>query len=84
MSVNGGSAVLSCILSFLLSFLLSTGRRLCLGESLARMELFLYVSNLVQRFRFLPPENGTLPSLEGILGIVYTPKPYRIRAVVRE
>ncbi|CAL9691862.1 unnamed protein product [Knipowitschia caucasica] len=33
----------------------SAGRRACLGESLARMELFLFFVTLLQWFRFSPP-----------------------------
>ncbi|XP_041661303.1 cytochrome P450 2K1-like isoform X2 [Cheilinus undulatus] len=33
----------------------SAGRRACLGESLARMELFIFFSTLLQRFHFTPP-----------------------------
>uniref|UniRef100_A0A8C7Y6J1 Cytochrome P450 2K1-like n=1 Tax=Oryzias sinensis TaxID=183150 RepID=A0A8C7Y6J1_9TELE len=33
----------------------SAGRRACLGESLAKMELFLFFSSLLQRFHFTPP-----------------------------
>ncbi|XP_034047255.1 cytochrome P450 2K1-like [Thalassophryne amazonica] len=33
----------------------SAGRRLCLGEGLARMQLLLFFSSLLQRFRFTPP-----------------------------
>nr|KAG5687492.1 hypothetical protein BaRGS_017084 [Batillaria attramentaria] len=61
----------------------STGRRVCLGESLARMELFLYLAAMIQHFRFLPPEDGQLPSLEGSLGFTYTPMPFTFRAVPR-
>ncbi|XP_076441364.1 cytochrome P450 2U1-like isoform X2 [Babylonia areolata] len=61
----------------------SMGRRVCLGESLARMELFLYLATLIQHFRFLPPEEGKLPSLEGTFGMTYTPQAYTIRAVPR-
>ncbi|KAL8581441.1 hypothetical protein ACOMHN_004326 [Nucella lapillus] len=60
-----------------------TGRRMCLGESLARMEMFLYMANLIQHFRFLPPEDEQLPSLEGEFSIVVSPFPYKIRAVPR-
>ncbi|KAK7471845.1 hypothetical protein BaRGS_00035504 [Batillaria attramentaria] len=61
----------------------STGRRACLGESLARMELFLYLAAMIQHFRFLPPEDGQMPSLEGILGVICSPKPFTFRAVPR-
>ncbi|KAL8600943.1 hypothetical protein ACOMHN_030600 [Nucella lapillus] len=61
----------------------STGRRVCLGESMARMELFLYLATLIQHFRFLPPEEGQLPSLEGVYGLTQSPQPYNIRAVPR-
>ncbi|XP_076471536.1 cytochrome P450 2U1-like isoform X2 [Babylonia areolata] len=62
----------------------SLGRRVCLGESLARMELFLYLTSMVQHFRFLPPEDGQLPSLEGDIGLVHVPKPFLVRAVPRQ
>ncbi|KAL3052125.1 hypothetical protein OYC64_004808 [Pagothenia borchgrevinki] len=32
----------------------SAGRRVCLGESLARMELFIFFTSLLQHFRFTP------------------------------
>ena len=57
---------------------------MCLGEALARVELFLYLATLVQRFRFLPAQEGELPSLEGVLGATHIPQRYQIRAVLRE
>lgn len=38
----------------------SLGRRQCLGEILARMELFLFASCLVQKFSAAPPEGRTI------------------------
>ena len=64
-------------------FFVSPGRRACLGESLARMELFLFLSAMVQRFIFLPPEDGEMPSFQGILGVTLSPQPFRVRAVPR-
>ncbi|KAK3084214.1 hypothetical protein FSP39_010165 [Pinctada imbricata] len=60
------------------------GRRICIGESLARMELFLFATALVQRFKFLPPEEGRLPSLsECHIGETRSPLPFKLRAIPR-
>ncbi|XP_048253324.1 cytochrome P450 2U1-like [Haliotis rufescens] len=39
----------------------SLGRRACLGESMARMELFLFLITMIQRFKFIPVD-GQKPS----------------------
>ncbi|CAL2044088.1 unnamed protein product [Caenorhabditis brenneri] len=41
----------------------STGKRQCLGEGLARMELFLFISNFFNRYEVSPSKEG-LPSLD--------------------
>ncbi|XP_025098155.1 cytochrome P450 2J2-like [Pomacea canaliculata] len=61
----------------------SMGRRICLGETIARMALLLYISTMVQHFRFLPPETGELPSLQGLLGASHSPKHFKVRSVPR-
>ncbi|XP_033743126.1 cytochrome P450 2J6-like [Pecten maximus] len=61
----------------------SIGRRVCLGESLAKLELFLFVTSLVQKFDLRLEHSGVLPSLEGRFGLTRSPMPYRFRAVPR-
>jgi hypothetical protein len=57
------------------------GRRVCLGESLARMELFLYLTSLIQRFNFCPADGESIPSLEGKMGITYNPVSFKCKAI---
>ncbi|CAC5413815.1 Cytochrome P450 2C20,Cytochrome P450 2D15,Cytochrome P450 2E1,Cytochrome P450 2J3,Cytochrome P450 2M1,Cytochrome P450 2G1,Cytochrome P450 2A13,Vitamin D(3) 25-hydroxylase,Cytochrome P450 2F3,Cytochrome P450 2K3,Cytochrome P450 2C55,Cytochrome P450 2F2,Cytochrome P450 2C2,Cytochrome P450 2A11,Vitamin D 25-hydroxylase,Cytochrome P450 2J1,Cytochrome P450 2L1,Cytochrome P450 2C8,Cytochrome P450 2A10,Cytochrome P450 2K1,Cytochrome P450 2C31,Cytochrome P450 2K4,Cytochrome P450 2B12,Cytochrome P450 2J2,Cytochrome len=58
----------------------SLGRRVCPGESLARMEFFLFTTSLVQRFKLLPSDPNHLPSLKGKLGITVR-KSYLTKAI---
>ena len=53
------------------------GRRVCLGEALAKVELFLFLSNILFRYNVKQADCGP-PSLEGVLSITYSPKPYHI------
>ncbi|XP_045690722.1 cytochrome P450 2D14 [Phyllostomus hastatus] len=61
----------------------SAGRRLCLGEPLARMELFLFFTCLLQRFRFSVPEGQPRPSEQSVYSFLATPVPYQLCAVPR-
>ncbi|XP_040919205.1 cytochrome P450 2K1-like isoform X2 [Toxotes jaculatrix] len=64
----------------------SAGRRVCLGESLAKMELFLFFTSLLQRFRFTPPPGVTEDELNLTAGVGFTlpPWPHELCAVSRQ
>ncbi|GFS25900.1 cytochrome P450 2U1 [Elysia marginata] len=59
------------------------GRRACPAESMARMELFLFLSGLIQRFELQPAVPGELPSLEPVPGVTYNPQAFQVRFVDR-
>nr|XP_028577806.1 cytochrome P450 2K6-like [Podarcis muralis]XP_028577808.1 cytochrome P450 2K6-like [Podarcis muralis] len=63
----------------------SAGRRACLGENLAKMELFLFFTSLLQRFTFqLPP--GTSEDdldLTPAVGFTTPPMPHQLCALPR-
>nr|XP_023486910.1 cytochrome P450 2D14 isoform X3 [Equus caballus] len=61
----------------------SAGRRSCLGEPLARMELFLFFTCLLQRFSFSVPAGQPRPSDHGVFGAMVTPAPYQLCAEPR-
>ncbi|XP_053383763.1 cytochrome P450 2J4-like [Mercenaria mercenaria] len=62
----------------------SIGPRICLGESLAKMEMFLIFRNLLQRFTFCREDDNVKHSFETILDQnTRAPKPYKTRAVKR-
>ncbi|XP_036437409.1 cytochrome P450 2J2-like isoform X1 [Colossoma macropomum] len=60
----------------------SAGKRVCLGEQLARMELFLFLPFLLQRFTFSSGPGEEL-SLKGQVGFTNTPRPYRMCVMPR-
>ncbi|XP_066296747.1 vitamin D(3) 25-hydroxylase-like [Branchiostoma lanceolatum] len=59
------------------------GRRGCLGEQLARMELFLFFSTLLQSFTFKTPEGAPPPNTDGVFGLTLTPHPFQLCAIPR-
>uniref|UniRef100_A0A8C6V6R1 Cytochrome P450 family 2 subfamily R member 1 n=1 Tax=Naja naja TaxID=35670 RepID=A0A8C6V6R1_NAJNA len=57
----------------------SLGRRHCLGEQLARMEMFLFFTALLQRFHLHFP-SALVPNLKPKFGMTLQPHPYLICA----
>ncbi|XP_067674111.1 cytochrome P450 2J6-like [Haliotis asinina] len=60
----------------------SLGRRVCLGESMARMELFLFLTTMIQKFKFVPV-NGEKPPMDGIMGFTHLPCEFQVKAIPR-
>ncbi|XP_065079380.1 methyl farnesoate epoxidase-like [Ochlerotatus camptorhynchus] len=56
-----------------------SGKRRCLGESLAKSSLFLFFTAFMHAFIVEPAEEGKLPELEGIDGITLSPCPYFVK-----
>nr|XP_061806673.1 cytochrome P450 2K1-like [Nerophis lumbriciformis] len=63
----------------------SAGRRVCLGESLARMELFIFFVTLLQHFHFRPPAGVQEDRLDltSCVGFTLGPAQHRLRAISR-
>ncbi|XP_013909459.1 PREDICTED: cytochrome P450 2K1-like isoform X2 [Thamnophis sirtalis] len=63
----------------------SAGRRACAGEKLAKMELFLFFTSLLQKFTFQPPPGTSKDDLDltPVVGLTSIPKPYKTCAVLR-
>ncbi|KAM8953075.1 cytochrome P450 2J2-like [Pelodytes ibericus] len=62
----------------------SAGHRACLGEQLARTELFIFFSNLLQRFSFQHPEEEPQLKLDYVQAATLQPYPYKVCAVFRQ
>ncbi|XP_045294701.1 steroid 17-alpha-hydroxylase/17,20 lyase [Leopardus geoffroyi] len=75
----------SQLISPSLSYLpFGAGPRSCLGESLARQEVFLFMAWLLQRFDLEVPDDGQLPHLEGNPMVVFLIEPFKVKMKVRQ
>ncbi|KAH7707422.1 Protein CYP-33E1 [Aphelenchoides avenae] len=60
------------------------GKRSCIGENLARMELFLNVTNLFHKFKILPVDPLNPPTSEKVPGFTVRPHAYTVRVAPRD
>ena len=62
------------------------GRRVCVGEALAKQELFIATSRLLHQFKIEPEVPGSPPSRHGVLTnarMIY-PEPFKVRFTSRQ
>ncbi|KAK3711814.1 hypothetical protein RRG08_037018 [Elysia crispata] len=59
------------------------GKRTCLAENLAKMELFLFLGAMIQNFRFEPENCDEMPTMKGHIQMVHAPKPFKVKFVPR-
>ncbi|XP_054839204.1 cytochrome P450 2J2-like [Eublepharis macularius] len=59
------------------------GARVCLGEQLAKIELFIFFTSLLRSFTFQLPEGMKDLSEKPIIGATVAPPPLKLRAVPR-
>lgn len=63
-----------------------TGRRICLGERLAKMEIFIFLTHLLSKYEFkkAATSQGKQMCFEGRSGATFSPLPFEITATSRD
>ncbi|XP_072051622.1 cytochrome P450 2U1-like [Amphiura filiformis] len=63
----------------------STGRRICPGEQLAKMELYIFFTHLLHRFTFKKTNDSKPITFKGVTGgLVYSPGPFLTQVINRD
>ncbi|XP_059480644.1 methyl farnesoate epoxidase-like [Neocloeon triangulifer] len=58
--------------------LFGMGPRVCLGEPLAKNTSFLFLTSLLQKYRFSLPAHHQKPNMDHLQGFTSSPRPYKV------
>ncbi|GFT63646.1 hypothetical protein NPIL_625161, partial [Nephila pilipes] len=58
-------------------------KRNCPGYTAAMIELFLYLTTIMQKFKILVPDTEPLPDSDGTADLFLIPKPYKLKFMPR-
>ncbi|XP_072037041.1 cytochrome P450 2U1-like [Amphiura filiformis] len=59
------------------------GRRACIGQTLAKTELFVFFTHLLHRYSLVKPDDVPPITFKGTYGLTFSPKPYTIKFELR-
>lgn len=59
------------------------GKHRCMGETLAKANIFLFVTSLLQKFNFVVPPGHPPPTTQVYDGVTPAPKPYNALVTFR-
>lgn len=75
--VDGKVHVPQCFLPF------GLGKRRCMGETLAKANIFLFITSMLQKFTFTIPPGDPRPSTDIVDGVTPAPKPFSALVSIR-
>lgn len=59
------------------------GKRRCMGETLAKSNVFLFITSMLQRFTFTTPPGEQRPTTEVLDGVTPAPTPFNALVSLR-